>query len=216
MKQTQRVEVPRTGKLVQTLATSIRAVAPRVIIESGTYLGTGSTRLILEALGDIRPDAFYTIEVSPSLVERARANLAAFPWVQVVWGLSVTRREAISFIESDPLLRDLDPKLDIFVDFLPDPRSGYANEIRCGIGNGDGQAAPRGGPGVASQTGGTVSWPWGRSRRTARAPCSSPHQAPSRPAAHQPRFGGWNRVAGVSDRTRDDGGSAFSFVFGRH
>jgi hypothetical protein len=58
--------------------------------------------------------------------------------------LSVTRREAIAFIESDPLLRDLDPELDIFVDFLPDPRSGYLNEIRCGIGGGDAQEAPEG------------------------------------------------------------------------
>lgn len=144
MKQTQRLEVPRSDKLVQTLASSIGVVRPKVVIESGTFLGTGSTRLILEALGTTRPEAFYTIEVSPSLVEQARVNLAAFPWVQVVWGLSVTRQEAISFIESDPLLRDLDPELDIFVDFLPDPRSGYLNEIRCGIGSGDAQNAPEG------------------------------------------------------------------------
>lgn len=64
--------------------------------------------------------------------------------MQVVWGLSVTRREATSFIESDPLLRDLDPELDIFVDFLPDPRGGYLNEIRCAIGGGDAQKAPEG------------------------------------------------------------------------
>ena len=85
MKQTQRLEVPRSEKLVRTLASSIRVVRPRVVIESGTFLGTGSTRLILEALGATRPEAFYTIEVSPSLVEQARVNLAAFPWVQVVW-----------------------------------------------------------------------------------------------------------------------------------
>lgn len=144
MKQNHRVEVLRSDKLVRTLATSIRSVGPRVVIESGTYLGTGSTRLILEALGDLRPEGFYTIEVSPSLVDRARANLAPYPWVQVVWGLSVTRREAITFIESDTLLRELDPKLDIFVDFLPDPRRGYINEISHGIGNGDAQHAPQG------------------------------------------------------------------------
>ncbi len=142
VKQTQRLEVPRTEKVVQTLESSIGSVRPRVVIESGTFLGTGSTLLILEAFGATRPEAFYTIEVSPSLVERARVNLAAFPWVHVIWGLSVNRAEAVAFIESDPMLRDLDPSLDIFVDFLPDPRGGYLNEIRCGIGGGSAQEVP--------------------------------------------------------------------------
>ena len=42
------------------------------------------------------------------------------------------------------MLRDLDPNLDIFVDFLPDPRSGYLSEIRNGIGGGDARESPEG------------------------------------------------------------------------
>jgi hypothetical protein len=144
VKPTQRLEVPRSDKLVSTLIQAITAFKPNVIIESGTYLGTGSTRLILEALGETQPEAFYTIEISPSLVEQARKNLAPFPWVQVVWGLSIRRQEAISFVESDPMLRDLDPELDVFVDFLPDPRAGYLHEIRSGIGSGEASEAPEG------------------------------------------------------------------------
>lgn len=144
MKPTQRLEVPRSDRLIKVLEESIRVVGPKVVVESGTYLGTGSTRWILEALGNTRPQKFYSIEVHPDRVEQARHNLAAFPWVEVVWGLSVPYNEAITFIESDPLLRNLDPELDIFVDFLPDPRSGYLNEIRNGIANPNRQAVPDG------------------------------------------------------------------------
>jgi hypothetical protein len=135
------LEVPRSEKLLTALMGGIQAVRPRVVIESGTYMGTGSTRVIIEALGTLRPEAFYTIEVSAFLVKLARLNLAAFPWVQVIWGLSTTRKEAVSFIESDPLLCSPDPGLDIVVDFLPDPRSGYVNEILTAIGSG---GAPEG------------------------------------------------------------------------
>jgi hypothetical protein len=55
VKQTQRLEVPRTEKVVQTLESSIGSVRPRVVIESGTFLGTGSTLLIVEAFGAERP-----------------------------------------------------------------------------------------------------------------------------------------------------------------
>jgi len=136
--------MPRSDQLVDALFRAIRAFQPNVIIESGTFLGTGSTRVVLEALGDIRPRAFYTIEVSRSLVQQARTNLESTPWVHVVWGLSLNRHEAISFIESDPMLRELDPELDIFVDFLPDPRAGYLHEVQCGIGGGEAGETPDG------------------------------------------------------------------------
>jgi hypothetical protein len=144
MKPTQRLEVPRSDRLVEALSRGIASVRPKAVIESGTFMGTGSTRLILEAFAEARPEAFYTIEVAPSLVQQARANLAAFPWVEVVWGLSVNRQQAIAFVESDPFLRDLDPSLDIFVDFLPDPRSGYLDEVRKGIGGDAAQDTPDG------------------------------------------------------------------------
>jgi hypothetical protein len=129
MKPAERLEVPDTERLHQALCTAIDRLDPLVLIESGTYLGTGTTRALLHALGQRRPKRFVTLEVSKTLLQQAVANLADAPWIECVWGMSVRRRAAIEFVRQDPLLRDLDPDLDIYVDFLPNPVAGYLAEL---------------------------------------------------------------------------------------
>jgi ADP-heptose:LPS heptosyltransferase/ubiquinone/menaquinone biosynthesis C-methylase UbiE/glycosyltransferase involved in cell wall biosynthesis/predicted O-methyltransferase YrrM len=69
-------------------------IGPRKIIETGTYLGTGTTTIIagaLEAIG-IRDAVFYTIEVNPQNYTRAKEYFAGNKMnVQALNGLSVPR-----------------------------------------------------------------------------------------------------------------------------
>ncbi len=69
-------------------------IKPRKIIETGTYLGTGTTTIIagaLKALG-IHDAAFYTIEVNPQNYARAKEYFTASNMnVQALNGLSVPR-----------------------------------------------------------------------------------------------------------------------------
>jgi hypothetical protein len=67
---------------------------PRRIIETGTYLGTGTTIVIARAIRDLRLDSslFYSIEVNPKHVRRARQNLSrAGLGVEILSGLSIPR-----------------------------------------------------------------------------------------------------------------------------
>lgn len=79
------------GAEIRKLFSEIR---PRKIIETGTYLGAGTTTIIsraLEALG-IRDAVVYTIEVNPQNYARAKEYFAANKMnVQALNGLSVPR-----------------------------------------------------------------------------------------------------------------------------
>lgn len=92
---------------------------PRRIIETGTYLGTGTTGIIcstLQRLG-INDAAFYSIEVNPAHYRKAVANLAARGHApRLLNGLSVprsllpTREQIEQAYVNDP------PPARIFVD----------------------------------------------------------------------------------------------------
>ena len=73
------------------------------ILETGTYVGLGSTRFIAEILASHPPvpQMFVTIEASYSNWRRAKRNLKRFPFVKPLWGLSTSRQDAQNFIESD-------------------------------------------------------------------------------------------------------------------
>lgn len=138
------MEVKNSAKLVEALRRGITEVRPRIVVETGTYLGQGSTQAILSAFGSEAPRAFYTIEVSRSFHQQARQNLAPHTFVQCLWGLSIHRQKAIEFLEQDQFIKYLDPSLDIYVDFLPDPTAGYLREVRGGLGDESDQDAPQG------------------------------------------------------------------------
>ncbi len=111
--------VQTESSFAQALEKLFREIKPRRIIETGTYLGTGSTAILYDALrksgvGDLE---FYSIEVNPEFYRAARQNLArAGRNVEVLNGVSVPRsflpnladieRMTVSDIEFD----------DIFVD----------------------------------------------------------------------------------------------------
>jgi len=144
LKPATRMVVAKSDKLVASLKEAVRLLRPRIVIETGTYLGEGSTQAILRALDQRQPEIFYTLEVSWKYCEQARSNLSRFPFVRCLWGLSSSKQGAIKFVETDPFLNELDPALDIFVDFLPDPVAGYLNELRGGLGDERDLGAPEG------------------------------------------------------------------------
>jgi len=116
---------------MEALRTAIRQYKPSVVIETGTYMGTGSTRMIIEAFAPDAPERFYTIEISPHFCEIARRNLSRYEFVDVLWGLSVGRSKAEEFLRSDSLLWEAE-RYGIEVEQPEDPVGFYLREISAG------------------------------------------------------------------------------------
>jgi len=105
----------------------IQNTKPSKIIETGTYLGTGTTKIIAEALNG-QSYQMLTIESNPHSCLQARANLTQYPNIRVLEGLSIPRRLLPSIDEIEKMLASLE-KEDIFVDFQEHERLAcYARE----------------------------------------------------------------------------------------
>lgn len=113
---------------MNALRDAIRQYRPQVVVETGTYLGTGSTRMIAEAFAPGAPEKFYTIEVSRRFYQTARRNLSHLGFVEVLWGLSVGRDKAEEFLRNDSLLWEAG-RYGIEVEQPDDPVSFYLREI---------------------------------------------------------------------------------------
>lgn len=101
-------------------------------LETGTFNGLGSTTMVSEAIleAGVPVEVFYTLERDPFFFEQAKTNLARFPFVKPVCGLSVDEEEAIRFLENDDFLAHHERYPDIFIDDLVDPRGFYIREVR--------------------------------------------------------------------------------------
>src|SRR5262249_23037870 len=137
-----RIHVPESEGLRSALARLAQYLQPQVCIETGTYDGTGSTRYLIELANAYRIGKILTVEVSPSLHGVARRNLASFPFVECIWGLTLPKSEAVAFIENDNLLAERGPEPDIYIDFLPDPVGGYLRELEGALGGDTGSQPP--------------------------------------------------------------------------
>ncbi|MGB6483360.1 MAG: hypothetical protein WBE86_07730 [Candidatus Acidiferrales bacterium] len=103
------------------------------ILETGTYVGLGSTTFIAEIFNkqSCAPQKFITIEASYSNWRKAKHNLQDFPFVEPLWGLSIPRQEALNFIKNDTAIINHYNYPDIFIDEVEDPITFYSAEI-CG------------------------------------------------------------------------------------
>ncbi|MFC1576903.1 hypothetical protein ACFL42_01145 [Candidatus Omnitrophota bacterium] len=130
------ISMTEDGKLWDLVKNVVREEKIKVIIESGTYQGLGSTRKLAEAYAEgLSPRVFCTCEASLSNYRSAVKNLARFPFVKCLWGNTVKLKEAISFIENDAVLRDHHLISDVFIDDTKDPVSYYKKECRSGLGS---------------------------------------------------------------------------------
>jgi len=103
------------GKEIFKLFKNIR---PTKIIETGTYLGLGSTNTIATAIQSLKlKSIFYSIEVNPYHIEKAKESLGELnSFVSLVNGLSIPKeklptideiqKELISNSENDKLFVD--------------------------------------------------------------------------------------------------------------
>lgn len=101
------------------------------IVESGTYKGTGSTKSLAESVikNKVQLKHFYTLEVDHDLFSIAKKNLAKYPFITCLWGLSVPPKEAISFINNDDAIENHEKYPDVYIDNLENPKEFYLNEI---------------------------------------------------------------------------------------
>ena len=100
------------------------------VLESGTYLGLGSTTFVSESFpANSPPNIFVTIETNWMSWHQARKNLLRFPFVEPLWGRTVSVDKALRFLESDEVLCRHDKYPDIFIDDTQDPLRFYRNEV---------------------------------------------------------------------------------------
>jgi hypothetical protein len=93
---------------------------PSVIVETGTHLGTGSTKM----LASLNPRKLYTIECSFVNYSKAKENLKKLSFVECLHGLSVGFEESKEFMTLNKHIFDD----DVFIDDA-NPMEFYTNEI---------------------------------------------------------------------------------------
>lgn len=106
------------------------------VIESGTNVGTGSTRMLAETFlhEDHQPE-IITLEANWRNWKKAKNNLKKYSFVKPVWGMSVSTEEAIQFVKEDYALLHQDEFPDIFIDGGEDPIGFYTKELSGEFGN---------------------------------------------------------------------------------
>lgn len=104
----------------------LKQVSPKYILECGTYLGTGSTKM----LASLNPNRLITIECSHSNYVTAKKNLEKYPFIECYHGLSVGVQESIAFMISNSYIFDD----DVFVD-SESPLEFYSNEVKGMLNN---------------------------------------------------------------------------------
>ena len=105
------------------------------VVETGTFCGLGSTRIVAEAFAaGSAPETFVTIEVNWESWRKAKSNLARFGFVKPLWGRTVELQSALRFLDADPALRDHRENTVVFIDDTEDPVRFYRNEVRGALG----------------------------------------------------------------------------------
>jgi ADP-heptose:LPS heptosyltransferase/predicted O-methyltransferase YrrM/glycosyltransferase involved in cell wall biosynthesis/SAM-dependent methyltransferase len=114
-------QIQEGSEFETSLRELVLSIKPRTIIETGTYLGRGTTRIIATALRDagLCGTTFYSIECNPSHHQQARFNLdraGLLPFVKPLLGVSVPRDvlPTVEKIHEDTVRNAVDD--DIFVD----------------------------------------------------------------------------------------------------
>ncbi|WP_019989159.1 hypothetical protein [Rudanella lutea] len=105
------------------------------VIETGTWLGTGSTQTLATAFPANRPPkAYYTIEGNLTFHTIARFNLRKWSFVKPLWGDTVAKDKALAFIRQDEVLKNHEKYPDVFIDTLDNPVQFYTNEVEGKLG----------------------------------------------------------------------------------
>ena len=99
-------------------------------IETGTFLGEGSTRFVSECFLKVAPPKrFVTVEVRFSNWCRAKANLRPYLFVDCRWGCTVELAAALQFLKTDDVLINHRNYHGICIDDTGDPVGWYSREL---------------------------------------------------------------------------------------
>ena len=116
----------------QLLVKVIQEKKIKVAVETGTYLGLGSTTNIanafIESGVDLDTVLFYTFEANMENYNRAKQNLKRFSFVRPIHGSTVSKEEVEHFIANDEPLIHPENYPDIYIDGMGDTRPGYIAE----------------------------------------------------------------------------------------
>jgi hypothetical protein len=105
--------------------------APEVVIETGTYLGTGTTRLLIDAIEKSSKESsvlFYTIESNKERYKAAAKNLP-HSWVQQFHALSINPQDCVEWIKTDPYIANHSDYPDLLIDDVTDPVKHYTSDF---------------------------------------------------------------------------------------
>lgn len=123
------ISINRTSELTEALK-KVKEENIQVIIESGTYLGLGSTSIIADIFSlSNNLEKMYTIEVNPRFFKIAKKNLDKYPFVKCINGFSLKLSSALEFLENDDAVNNHLKFPDIYIDDTSDPLEFYKNEI---------------------------------------------------------------------------------------
>jgi hypothetical protein len=125
------VTMVNIDKLISIIRDENKKHKFRYIIESGTFVGKGSTRMIAETfINEEEKPEVITMEANWLNWRRAKKNLKKYNFVKPVWGFSVPQKEAIQFVEEDYALKHQDEYPDVYIDGGSDPLNFYIGELR--------------------------------------------------------------------------------------
>ncbi len=102
----------------------------KYILETGTYIGLGSTRMLAECFsGESSTPEIITLEANWRNWKNAKKNLRKYKFVIPVWGLSVPKEEALQFVKNDYAIQHQDEFPDVYIDGAGDPLGFYLKEL---------------------------------------------------------------------------------------
>lgn len=126
------MNVPTESAFADALRAVIREHRPARILETGTYLGLGSTAVLAEATADIG-SRIVTVESNPHYVAAARSNLAKHgDRVKVIHALSITRDSLPTLDAAEQMIANAPP--GVFIDYggtARDAAQAYLAECQC-------------------------------------------------------------------------------------
>lgn len=129
------IKMEHDPDLVAKLELALRNYGIDVAIETGTYHGTGSTRMLAETFSRIRlPMVFVTFEANFRNWLTAYRNLRELPFIHSLWGCSVDLEGALAFVRQDEAIAHHGDYPDIFIDNIDDPVGFYSREIEGVLG----------------------------------------------------------------------------------
>ena len=107
---------------------------PKKLLETGTYLGTGTTLTIAKELEKLNQDyQFFTIESNPDFSRIASNNLKQFQKISICNGYSIPKDLLPSSKDLKKLLNELKDE-DIYVDFQDHEREEcYMREVNHNV-----------------------------------------------------------------------------------